>query len=301
MAAKTDMERLGVFKELGYITIGDKYASKGNKSMNTAAEKGRQMMTSCTKARSGLQTGYFNEKFDRIMEGEAYTDIVKIRRKQRINEARRNLGKSWVPTSDTKRPSGIGSFYGCFTGRFDSFSPGQRGKDKYTSPGRNFLANPGKKGTGYGYIDVTIGTYHKNSSEPYDRPKELRKKEMDASAKKRKAGPFKLSSHCKEFFQENPFHSDKTFPSKSAGISNKDKYKPFQPTSPGKIIGGCKAGTFSIYPEHSKDPYPPIKAAKSTKKFVGGIFKPCPVPKSMPSRSIVSQNVQKTVNPLSVA
>ena len=63
--AKSDMERLGVFKELGYITIGDAYAPNSSRAFNANAGKGQQMMTCCTKVKSGLQTGYFSDKFNR--------------------------------------------------------------------------------------------------------------------------------------------------------------------------------------------------------------------------------------------
>lgn len=235
------------------------------------------------------------------MEGEAYTDIVKIRRKNRLAEAKRNIGKSWMPTSNTKKPSGVGNYYGCFTTRFDSFSSARRGKEKYKSPGRNFLANPGKKGTGFGYIGVTIGEYHKYTSEPYNRAKELREKEHALEIKKRKDGPFKLNSHCKEYFDENPYFTKNPLPPDVIEpTGGKNKFKPFQPSSPGKSIGGCKAGTFTKYPEHSKDLYQVKQGQGTKKKFIGGIFKPSQAPKSMPMHSVITQYVCKTVNNLNL-
>ena len=37
------------------------------------------------------------------------------------------------------------------------------------------MTNPGKKGTGYGYVDVFIGKPHTYSSDPYERARELAK------------------------------------------------------------------------------------------------------------------------------
>lgn len=65
MATKTDMERVGLFKEQGYTTIGDPYVPPNRKPFNVNAGKGRQMLIGGTKSRCGLQTGYFNEKFNR--------------------------------------------------------------------------------------------------------------------------------------------------------------------------------------------------------------------------------------------
>jgi hypothetical protein len=39
---------------------------------------------------------------------------------------------------------------------------------KKTPELKNFLTSPGKKGSGFGYMHVTIGPYHKYESDPYD-------------------------------------------------------------------------------------------------------------------------------------
>lgn len=59
-------------------------------------------------------------------------------------------------------------------------------------------------------------------------------------------------------------------------------------------IGGSKAGCFHSYPSHSEDPYVVIKNAFRTgnageKK----IFRPSQGPKSCPTKSVISQNVEK--------
>ena len=38
------------------------------------------------------------------LQGEAYSDPVKLRRKRRLQEARKNLGGSWIPSSIGKQP-----------------------------------------------------------------------------------------------------------------------------------------------------------------------------------------------------
>ena len=69
--------------------------------------------------------------------------------------------------------SGVGSHYGTFSGPVDAFSPKAVDKKAYESSGRNFLTNPLKKGTGYGYVSVLIGKPETYSSEPYDRGREI--------------------------------------------------------------------------------------------------------------------------------
>jgi len=71
--------------------------------------------------------------------------------------------------------SGAGSHYGTFAGPVKTFSPVAKSKQAYASPGRNFITNPSKKGTGYGYVNVVIGKPQTYASEPFDRAKEIRK------------------------------------------------------------------------------------------------------------------------------
>ena len=71
--------------------------------------------------------------------------------------------------------SGNGSHYDTFSGPVAAFSPQGKPKKPYISPGRNFITNPSKKGTGYGYVHVTIGKPQQHAPEPYDRAKEIMK------------------------------------------------------------------------------------------------------------------------------
>ena len=70
---------------------------------NASAYKGRQMMVGSTKSKTAYQTGYFGKTFDRVMEGEAYSDPVKQRRQDKLKEAKKNLSKAFVPSSISKK------------------------------------------------------------------------------------------------------------------------------------------------------------------------------------------------------
>ena len=70
--------------------------------------------------------------------------------------------------------SGAGNHYGTFSGAITAFSPVVKGKKAIDSPGKNFLTNPPKKGTGFGYLHVTIGASPKYISDAYDRARDLR-------------------------------------------------------------------------------------------------------------------------------
>jgi len=71
---------------------------------NVAAGKGKQMHPGGNKDKSARQDGYFNDKFDRVFEGEAYSDPIKQRRQHRIKEGQKNLGKPFLPSSGEKKP-----------------------------------------------------------------------------------------------------------------------------------------------------------------------------------------------------
>ena len=72
-------------------------------AFNDAAGKGKQMLPGGSKLPCALQHGYFNDKFHRILEGEAYNDPIKLRRQQRLKEAQRNLGKPFLPSNGDKK------------------------------------------------------------------------------------------------------------------------------------------------------------------------------------------------------
>jgi hypothetical protein len=46
--------------------------------------------------------------------------------------------------------SGLGSHYGTLAGPIGAFSPTEKSRGAYKSPGKNFYTNPGKQGTGFG-------------------------------------------------------------------------------------------------------------------------------------------------------
>ncbi|KAK3091674.1 hypothetical protein FSP39_021731 [Pinctada imbricata] len=297
---KTDMDRIGLFQEMGYVTINDKYRQPGILQFNDAASKGKQMVPEGTKARSALQAGYFDTKFGRVFEGESYTDPIKLRRQHRLKEMQRNIGKPFQPSSGDKKMSGLGNHYGTLSGPIGAFSPAARPGKDYKSPGKNFMTNPGKKGTGFGYLTVTLGKYPTYQSDPFDQHKEIARKELAAHKSSIKgSGAFRLNMHPRAYFDANPYASDK-FGKRGGSAqvpSKKGDLKPFKPSSPGKKPAGMKAGTFDPYPSHSADPYKVrVSRAINVVNKSGKIFMPSQGPKTTPTVSIVNQNVQKTIN-----
>ncbi|XP_075466315.1 cilia-and flagella-associated protein 96 [Ascaphus truei] len=295
---KTDMDRIGLFSELGYISIGDKYVSAGSKPFNEAASKDKQMLPGGAKTMANLLGGYFDVQYKRVFTGESYSDPFRQRRQYRIQQAKKNLGKAFLPPNGEKMQCGVGSFYGTLGGPFPAFSAELKARKAYTVPGKNLYTNPGKQGTGYGYPNLTIGKQYPYSSEDYNISSELMKKEFESHRSKLKGSAFRLNLHPREYFDANPYRHDKPLPPLKKKVDISKSVIPFKPSSPAKEAGGMKAGTFDPYPSHSNDPY----RAKSVKSetAIGGrkLFHPPSGPKSYPVLSVLASNVVKAVTPM---
>ncbi|KAF4026115.1 hypothetical protein G4228_018323 [Cervus hanglu yarkandensis] len=291
---KTDMERIGLFSEMEYITVGDKYVSQFNRPFNEAASKNRQILPGGSKEMSNLQAGYFDPHFVRIFEGEGYVNPNQVRRRHMMEEAKKNLSKAFLPSNGEKKPCGLGSYYGTIGGPVPFFSAQSKPKEKYEPPGKNLYTNPGKKGTGYGYANITIGKQFSHSSDLYDAAKLINKKENEEHHRLLKGTAFKLNLYPREYFDANPYMSEEPLPPIKKVEKKEIVGSPFKPSSPGKKAGGMKAGTFDPYPSHSVDPYmvklkgPSGKSAK--------VFHPPGGPKSRPIESIMALNVKRALN-----
>ncbi|CBY20569.1 unnamed protein product [Oikopleura dioica] len=295
---KSDMERLGVFSEVGYTTLGDKYPKvhPSSRPINQTAHKGKQMLPGGSKTMSASQSGYFEPQFKRIMEKESYIDPVKLRRQERLQKGKKNIGKSFLPSNYPKKPSGAGNHYGTLSGPIQHFSSQTKPKAAYIKEQRNFLTNPSKHGTGYGYVGVTLGKYQDHAVDPYNRMKELNRKEMDKGRALMKGGHFKLNLHPKTYFNPNVFKPELPLPPAKPASVKPPSVKPFKHSSPGKALGGSKAGCFDNYPSHSNDLYTIKQNKKVTVNSSGKLFHAIPGPKSRPTPSVMQKNVEVRVN-----
>ncbi|XP_007423756.1 UPF0602 protein C4orf47 homolog [Python bivittatus] len=294
---KTDMERIGLFSEMEYITIGDKYASPFNRPFNEAASKNKQMLPGGSKEKGGTQAGYFDLQFSRVFEGESYSNPVQLRRRYRLAESKKNLGsRPFLPSNGEKLPCGIGTYYGTIGGPCAYFSGQSKDKIPYVQPGKNLYTNPGKKGTGYGYPNLTIGKPYMHSVELYDIGRINFKKISEEHRHLMKGGPFKLNLFPREYFDMNPYHDDKPLPAPKKPLTKIPVQQPFKPSSPAKKPGGMKAGTFDPFPTHTADPYGVRLPTAVTTNKQGTVFHPNPGTKSRPVRSIMALNIEKSLN-----
>uniref|UniRef100_A0A8C1S2V5 Cilia-and flagella-associated protein 96 n=1 Tax=Cyprinus carpio TaxID=7962 RepID=A0A8C1S2V5_CYPCA len=190
---------------------------------------------------------------------------------------------------------GVGSYYGTFGGPIQPMSALQNPRKPNKSPGKNFYTNPPKKGSGYGYPDVTLSKTVSHSSDPYDRAKEMLK--IMAHKSMLKGGAFRLNLHAVECFNSNPYKFDKPLQLPKKTEEKKHIMVPFKPSSPSKKVSkGDQTQTFDSYSTYSAEP----RGTKKTKSAMTNkevkIFHPSPGPKSTPVKSIISLNVKKAVN-----
>ncbi|XP_023273638.1 UPF0602 protein C4orf47 homolog isoform X2 [Seriola lalandi dorsalis] len=256
---KSDMERLGVFKEMSYISSGDKYTPPSSRPFNESAYRSRQMQAGVATQRCALQSGFFDKSFKRVFEREALSDPLRLAQQNRIQQAKKNLGKAFLPSNGVKKLCGSGSYYGTLSGPVEAMSPLTVTWKPHRSPGRNIISSPPKKGSGYSYPNITLSRLQLYVSEPYDRAREALKREAAIHRSRFRDGPFKLNLHPRDYFQ----------------------------------AGGMKAGTFDSYPSHSADPFI-IRRPKPTVKEP--LFRPAPGPKTSPVKSIITVNVNRSVH-----
>lgn len=299
MAVRTDNERLGFFSEPAYISIGDKYKSDpGTKPFNTNAYKKKQMMTTSTKSKAtGSGDGYIDGSFKRMMAGEAAYDPVRIRRKEQLKEKKKQIVPNpFAYTGPVKKLAGSGSSNGTFAGAVKYMDPKEKGKGKYQSPKRNFTTNPSKKGSGYGYLEVTIGQFPKYQGSPYmaEQTKE-RKAAKAAKAKMVGAGAFKLNAPDEGgLFTKDPYKLTKAQPvRKTKAAPAKKVLVPFYPTKPPPSMrsGGKNVGTMS------KFTYVGEKPAKKEKKKgpLKGNWRPISDMKGKVTSSITTMNATRSM------
>uniref|UniRef100_A0A672KB28 Cilia-and flagella-associated protein 96 n=1 Tax=Sinocyclocheilus grahami TaxID=75366 RepID=A0A672KB28_SINGR len=184
----------------------------------------------------------------------------------------------------------LGSHYGTFGGPIQAMSALQNPRKPNKSPGKNFYTNPPKKGSGYSFPDVTLSKMVSHSSDPYDRAKEMLKREVMAHKSMLKGGAFRLNLHPVECFNSNPYKFDKPLQPPKKTEEKKHIALPFKPSSPSKKTGGMKAGTFDSYPTYSAEPYGTKKTKSAMTNKEVKIFHPSPGPKSTPVKSIIMLN-----------
>lgn len=300
--SKSSQEILGTFGTPTYISINDPYVKK--KKSDTKLKGKPQMMTTHSKSKSAHNDGYFTKTFARALEKEPIHDAVQARRKEALAGRKKMIAGDYKPSHPTKKIASSGSYEGTLQankGTVKYFSPATNPKKAKGREKVNFMTNPGKKGTGYGYTGVTLGKLPEYKTSPYDA---ARKADIAAAKAHRSAvrgAPFKAAAPDAPAGSRGFFDANVYKPTKLAGkpkVPKKEKKitVPFYPNRPlGSMASGGKDcdtfGKFTYTPEKYTR-----KVAKA-KTNNGAVFKPISNSKSMPQPSTVAVNVRRSVNP----
>ncbi|KNE61921.1 hypothetical protein AMAG_07190 [Allomyces macrogynus ATCC 38327] len=267
------IERIGLFTE-SYLKFSPTTVPK------RPQEAGKQFTTSPAK-----EDIYFSQKYTRAFEGEAYSDMVLVRRAYRREQSQKNLVPAgFRPSNVTPRASGKGSIYGTLTHQYplkdakEPLAPRSPPEKAPPESRRNFYTSPPKVG-GYGYLEGTIGKAPGYMPSPYDLEQKLNSEAREMSKKKCvDAKPFIGSSHEKPYFDNNPFTGASPF-TIGARNSSKAPATPWKPPSQSQPY-------LNAFPEYQAPyPHPPkaeieaqvreqVEADKAARSAAGPLFKP---------------------------
>jgi len=242
--------------------LGDDAKGKGKKNAGMRVKLDQPPFKSDgeMKARAANQDGYFDKEFKRVFEKEGPgRQSITIGGSKKGKDGRVKLEQPpYVPPSPGKLNSGLGNYYGTFHGRWDAFDPKVRPQGPLIFQPTNFLTSPLKKGTGYGYLDVTLNKYPKYISSPYQPATTMANvvKGKATGREKISDSPFYSTIHEQEQFDNGDCYRPPKVqikppkPKKPLGFVPFKQEKPFTPSNPGKKDGGCRAGGFSKWPDY---------------------------------------------------
>ncbi|VEL06934.1 unnamed protein product [Protopolystoma xenopodis] len=287
--ARSDLDRTGLFSEVPYISIGDAYKAQYVNCFNESAGKGRQINPGGSKKKSALNQGYFAD-FRRIFEGEALNDITQVLRLKRLEKQQSKYTTIFRPVGFPKKAVGSGSLYGTFQTGFPYLSP-QLKKFELLKLLKNLYTSPPKKGSGYGYVDITINKPYKHLPDVYE-SNEMQKQIAMVHEKMLNGKKAFIVGGDIDEFGPNPYKCDKVVPNFLPLLkASSERILPFIPSNPAKKAGGGKFGTINKFPAYMSG------QLKDNKKIVSmginKIFVPPSGPKTTRCRSILEANINR--------
>ncbi|KAJ3103933.1 hypothetical protein HDU97_009745 [Phlyctochytrium planicorne] len=303
---RQDLDRIGLFSEASYISAKEPFVERKNEGFLANRVKGKQFLTTPPKKGHNTRDAYFDKDFirlfevlwfrsfygpDQLIQNEPYTDLVVLRRRYRLQQKEKNISTvPFKPSSVPPKPSGSGSLYGTIDQQWplpkkDLLPLRSAPVEEKRESKPNFLTKPPKKGTGYGYPNVTIGKPYEYVSDPYDRYVEISRKERLESKKKMIGERAFISSSARlDFFNSfaGLIGEKKTNTPNHSRQKNQNALQPFKPSS-------CCGYTINKYPAFEL-PSGVAENGKATEKLprkLEPIFRPSGISKSYPIRSII--------------
>ncbi|KAI8899070.1 hypothetical protein BC833DRAFT_396313 [Globomyces pollinis-pini] len=299
---RADLIRMGIFSEPNYVSSGEPFVAKKGVSSLDYRANGKQFLTAPPKRGHDSKDAYFDQHFIRLFENEPYTDLVALRRGWRIKGKEKNITTTpFKPSSVPPKPSGKGSHWGTIEQQWPiknhkfELPPKPEKNDKKPPElkvildsifNSNFVTSPSKKGSGYGYCNVTIGKSYEYQTDPYDGAL-LAERNSRAANKKKMVGekPFVSSSTNQEFF--NHFAGMSKLPLEKDVAIEKQEKKILVPFKPSSGYGY----TINPYPSYEL-PKGALERPATVKKGMSKslIFKPSGVTGTYPIRSIIESS-----------
>lgn len=313
---RPDLDRIGLFGEADYVSTAEPFLERKNDRLCDTflsyRRIGKQFINNPAKRGHDTRDAYFNKEYNRVFESEPYTDLVVIRRKERLKAKEKNIvNVPFKPSSVAPKPSGSGSMFGTIEQQWPlpkreihlrPEEPHQKPESK-----RNFLTRPPKQGSGYGYQAVTIGKPFDYMTSPYDAALLSIRKDHEIH-KKKVIGEraFVSSIRDQEYFNifagiaGTPGKEGAAAPGESAGEASPPPAKK-ESTSPNTVPFKPSSGigyTINKYPTYDPPAGAPIPGSttgqdpppKAQPKKLGPIFRPSGITKSYPITSIVAAN-----------
>lgn len=295
--------KYGLFTDVGYNCIGDKYSDKDALSQSSRYQ-GLNMKAS--RKKTGKTNDVCFDKFKPLYEKEKYEKANAEKAAERTAKLESmSTDKPFKPPSKTKDATGLGGYYGCIGPKYPNMGPGdneklKKGDLRLESMPRNIVTNPSKKGT-YGTRGTTLGERvgaggavgeYAYKGDDYDAARKENAKANAAGREKMQPQPFKPANPPKRGGAGVPGRT--MGGPKGQGVCGEYAYKelgppppeqrddriekPFRPTHPMKK--GYN-GTLDKFPKYMEDPLD-LKLAREKAERLAEIEKLDKVPPFVP-------------------
>jgi len=278
--------KTGFFSDMGYLWCGRQITG-----LNLPDScNGKQMLAGDGHIKDGTNFGYFSEYIP-AYDGDDYVDPMTMLR--RYNKEKRALQTDgpFHNMFGEKMMNGRAMLWGTFIDDYEAFSPLTRVVRK-AKPLRGVYTNPGKKGTGYGYVDVCFNKYPEHSGTATRKERETIK--VPESMKGR--SPFYSRARGGDGFGPNPYLQHTVGPEykmkfPKVWVPVKQFYPSHYPLKPGNKHDGC----FNQFPTWVPDPRFP-RSFRRPIIYGPRTFQPFPRAKSTRTNSILQQYISKHIN-----
>jgi len=143
-----------------------------------------------------------------LWEEEPYEDPDAWRRAYKAEQKEKNLSEDpFISSFGSKTMNGLGTYYGTFIKDMEAFSPETKDseEDDRLKGVANFLTNPGKKGNGYGYVDICLNPYPENMEDPLPDSVEIRREMREEHESLMVGETWIPTAHPGGFFDPNPY------------------------------------------------------------------------------------------------